>query len=436
MRAHRDRTRTPQAKREARRQREFELYELHQRERETMRAIGGQPEAERFSEIELESRIRDVLGDYRATSWEDLAQLGERYGVMVDRRGSDVRYAMLREREDGSFTAGRSDTRRGKGLGEGFQIEDVETAFVQNAERAAELERERAERSAHARSIARGDEQQPVDRVAQLRQQYPDEMAEEEARIRAELGDSAYTNLIAEGTLKARAEDPAFSTTLEDARQRRQQEAAEREATERAREGEAEAKTPSTTAVEEEPTPPFRSRLRGVQAKGKDSTKTQERIDGLAPIEEEYHDRAADADLEARLKQLGIAGAFIREYGEHLSPEFYDVLVDRSNARKRSNDAVTAGMEKHKRLPDLTGAERDAMRQQRDLDDAHGQDIRRLVDEGKYREALAAPRPTIVREDVVAEAAVRASVRPSSIDELRSDRASGSYSSQDEGLER
>jgi hypothetical protein len=76
------------------------------------------------------------------------------------------------------------------------------------------------------------------------------------------------------------------------------------------------------------------------------------------------------------------------------------------------------------------------MRQQRDLDDAHGQDIRRLVDEGKYREALAAPRPTIVREDVVAEAAVRASVRPSSIDELRSDRASGSYSSQDEGLER
>lgn len=431
MRAHRDETLTPEKKREQRRQREFELYELNERERENLRALGGYTvQPERFSEIVLESRIRDVLGDPRATSWEALSELGERYGVVIDRRGSDVRYAMLREREDGSIIAGRTDTRRGKGLGEGYRIEDVERAFVQNAEQTAERERRDAERSAHARAIARGDERQPTDRVSQLRLQYPDEMAEVEARVRAELEDTPYTDLLVEGALKVRADDPAFPASLEDIKQSRQQEAAEREA-------EVEANTSSTTVVEEEPTPRFRSRLRDVRYTG-DSEKIAARIKGLAPLEEEYRDKAADADLEVRLKQLGIAGAFIRDYGEHFSPEFYDVLVNRTNARKRSNEAVTAGVEKNKQLQGLTGTERDAMRQQRDLDDAHAKDMRRLIDEGKYAEALVVERPTIVREDVVAEKAVRASRRTSSIDELRSDRASASYSTrgQDQEMER
>ncbi|MFP3454435.1 hypothetical protein R0K30_22795, partial [Bacillus sp. SIMBA_154] len=82
---------------------------------------------ERFSEIVLESRIRETLNDPRVQSWDDAAEIGRENGVTIKRRGRDVSYGMMLAQSDGALAEpARAHTRRGgvkdsgKGLGDGY----------------------------------------------------------------------------------------------------------------------------------------------------------------------------------------------------------------------------------------------------------------------------------------------------------------------------
>ena len=76
--------------------------------------IGTTPPKERFSEIELEARIRRTLADPSMQSWEDTTATGREHGVPVARRGHNVGYGMMLMQPDGTLTEpSRAHTRRG-----------------------------------------------------------------------------------------------------------------------------------------------------------------------------------------------------------------------------------------------------------------------------------------------------------------------------------
>jgi len=214
-----------------------------------------------------------------------------------------------------------------------------------------------------------------ADKLAMLREQYPDEIAEVEAEIRSGFEDAnpatsdqlrEMQDQMVEHALETRTYRRDFEFDLESRRVGREQ----REAAERAREA--------------EPAPPFRSRLRGARAKGKDSVKTQERIDGLAPIEEEYRDNATDADLEARLKQLGVGQQILRDYSEHVSPAFLQVLRTREAARSEGDCLYDLGRTVKAVLPDLPENRREAAMRELDLLNGQLEDVRGLIADGDY----------------------------------------------------
>lgn len=125
-------------KREDRRMREFDRYQLREQEREAALDVGVAPPPERFSEIELEARVKTALADPRSRTWDELGDVGREHGVIIARRGSDVTYGMMLAQPDGSLAEpAPAHRRRGKGLGKDFRVAELEQCLERNAERAA-----------------------------------------------------------------------------------------------------------------------------------------------------------------------------------------------------------------------------------------------------------------------------------------------------------
>lgn len=140
------RQRTPQQKKtlemqaaQERAQREYERYLLNEQTRDAAADIDAPGPPEKFSEIELQGRVKETLADQRATNWQRLDEVGEERGVEVTRRGKDVSYGMMLADEDGVVQEPtRAHKRRGSRLGEGYRVEDVEQALERNRELAQE----------------------------------------------------------------------------------------------------------------------------------------------------------------------------------------------------------------------------------------------------------------------------------------------------------
>lgn len=94
---------------------------------------------------------------------------------------------------------------------------------------------------------------------------------------------------------------------------------------------------PSTVQQASEPAPaterqPWRSRLRGVEAKS-GAEKVQARIDGLADLEEAYKDRGMvpDAEFEQKVQALGgVNRQFLQHYSGYLDPQMHEQLEMRA----------------------------------------------------------------------------------------------------------
>lgn len=139
VRLHRDTSVTAAQARQSRRLREFDRYQFAERDRMIAADIGMAPPAERFSEIELEARVKEALSDSRFQSWEELSDIANEYRVTIAARGQDVSFGMMLAQPDGSLAEpARAHVRRGgrpdtnKGLGDGFRREAVEAAIERN----------------------------------------------------------------------------------------------------------------------------------------------------------------------------------------------------------------------------------------------------------------------------------------------------------------
>src|SRR5690606_33838064 len=142
----------------------------------------------------------------------------------------------------------RAHTRRGTSLGEGFRVADVEAAIERNVQLQHVAERRRNEE----------------DLAARLRTQ----IAEADSSMQSRLEDDAQAAL--DRIRNGRSADAPEEPTVDGPQ-------------------------PDPPGPELEPGT-FRSGLRGVKAKGKDSKKIRTRIDGMAQLEEDYHGRSPDAE--------------------------------------------------------------------------------------------------------------------------------------------
>lgn len=294
--------------REDKRQRELHRYELREQERDAARDIGAIPPPEKFSEIVLESRIRETLNDSRVQSWDDAAAIGPDNGVTINRRGKDVSYGLMLSRPDGTIAEpARAHTRRGgiegsgKGLGDGYQIADVNAAITRNAR----LQKDAELADAVQARIAHDD--------AELQPRFEADARTALERIRR--------GAVAEHEQQSgRADQPTVAADPE---------------------------VPIVDPREPEPAPepvPYRSGLRDVEAKGGSET-VQRRLDGMAQLEEDYHGALPDAEYEARLNAFGIGPHFLREYGEHLEPGTRRQLALRVQAKAARNAERQRGQE-------------------------------------------------------------------------------------------
>ncbi|MFP3397648.1 relaxase/mobilization nuclease domain-containing protein [Brevibacterium sp. SIMBA_078] len=322
--------------REDRRQREFHRYELREQEREATLGIGATPPPERFSEIVLESRIRETLNDPRVQSWDDAAEIGRENGVTIKRRGRDVSYGMMLAQSDGALAEpARAHTRRGgvkdsgKGLGDGYRVADVEAAIARNAQLQRAADRQREDQTIAASVKAR--------------------VARDDAAMQARFDADTHDAL-----------DRIQRGPVED-----QQKPVD--------------KVPETepVCVVPEPTEParpeparFRSGLRGVKSKD-GSEKIQQRIVGMAQLEEDYRGELPDAEYEARLNAFGIGPHFMRHYGEHLEPETRRQLTWRVQAKAASAAERQRGQEHAERGQRLR-EQYDHLRVDGERSDPHG----------------------------------------------------------------
>lgn len=128
--------------REDRKQREFQRYELNEQTRAAAADVGVAPPKEKFSEVELQARVRDSLDDRRSVGWTELSEVGRERGVEIKRRGKDVNYGMMLADSNGELQEpARAHRRRGKRLGEGYRVEDVEAALARNKQLAEQKRR-------------------------------------------------------------------------------------------------------------------------------------------------------------------------------------------------------------------------------------------------------------------------------------------------------
>lgn len=277
--------------RQERRLREFDRYRLNERDREIAAEIGMAPPKERFSEIELESRILRTLADPRLQSWEDAMAIGREHGVTLARRGQDVCYGMM------LMQPSRAHTRRGQRLGDGFRVADLEEAMKRNAE------------------LQRGSEvgQETEDHVQSLKDWLGSAEYEAEfERLRRERDQTEPDN--APQRYRTRPQSTT-KTTRE--------------------------KVSKQPPLSEGPPPSFKSRLReGRRAKISESM--QRRLDGLAALEEDCRDAGyqPDAAFVARIRASGGLGRpTLEKISPRLEPglrEQLELYVDKAEFKDHS----------------------------------------------------------------------------------------------------
>jgi len=284
--------------RQERRLREFDRYRLNERDRDIAAAIGTAPPKERFSEIELEARIRRTLADPRVQSWDDATAIGRENGVTVARRGQDVGYGMMLKKPDGSLAEpSRAHSRRGQRLGDGFRVADVEDAMERNAQ---------------------------LQRAALSQQE-----AQDSVRI---------------------LQDWLSSAEYEAEFERLWQEQ-EQATTDDAQDGNRTASAGSTSNPPQEPSPQeepesaarpaFRSRLREGR-RARISENMQRRLDELAALEEDYRETGfkPDAAFVARLRASGGLGrSTLEKISARLEPglrEQLELYVDKAELKDES----------------------------------------------------------------------------------------------------
>ena len=289
---------------EDRRRRELDRHQHREVDRAIAREVGIPEPRERFSELVLESRIRDAIADPRSTSWEALGEVGRTHGVTIERRGKDVTYGALLERGDGTVAEpARAHRRRGSRLGEGYRVADVEQVLQENSVRQSAPDWVDREVDAQLRALeaewAFREERQRItdaaryalaegDVASQPARDHPtDEMAVPELDESTATSESAGTDEL---------------VTVE---------------------------PPAAEQVEhsvEAPEQPWRSALRDVTAT---RPTTQRRVDVVAELEEEYRDRPTDAEFESRVNAVGVGQQFLSRYGAHLAPQMRATLEAR-----------------------------------------------------------------------------------------------------------
>lgn len=333
---------SPEQKKEAsaqsrqdRRQREFERHAQTERDRGLAIETGIAPPKQKFSEVELEARVRDALSDPRATSWEELSEVGPEHGVTVERRGKDVSYGMILADADGVLQEpARAHRRRGKSLGEGFRVEDVETSLERNAELVEQTRAPQPPRQSTVSDI----ERLYQDRIA------PDLAEHEEQARQQQLEQQAQTAHVSESE-----PEPAPAPRRRYRSAPQEQQAVDPEAQRPTVATEPEQPSVAAPAAQPVPAPveegTFLSGLRGVTAKN-GSEKIQQRIDTVAELEEDYRDRRPDKEFEDRLSSVGVGQQFMDHYGEHLGDQMRGTL----DARQESSSAQNEMFEDSKQL--------------------------------------------------------------------------------------
>ncbi|WP_119697606.1 relaxase/mobilization nuclease domain-containing protein [Microbacterium halotolerans] len=356
--------------REDRRQREYERYVLNEQQRDAAVAIGIEPEPERFSEVVLESRIREALEDPRATSWEALAEIAPEHGATITPRGRDVSYGMMLARPDGTIAApARAHIRRGgvegsgKGLGAGFRrsdVEDVMAAHRHSLDKHADPFAMDLNWIDEYQSQPREPKLVAIDRelkdIATRPTEYDDTIERMLAKRQspADARGAPARKPAADKSIPAAADAPrrnfdeqirAADDHIEHLRQRLAPDQPAPVLSDTARHNQnaaAERDDPTPIDDDEPDAPAFRSRLRGVKAT---TPRVQQRIDGVAQLEEDYQNRTPDAAFERRILDNddigGVNTQFLQQYGEHLSPELYETLTLRVEALMVRDDAFT-----------------------------------------------------------------------------------------------
>lgn len=355
-------TSTASQKRDAKRRRELIRYEQNEQDREIALELGITPPAEKFSEFELEGRIRKTLNDPRATSWESVVEIGRENLVTIDQRGKeDITYGMMLAQPDGTIAEpARSHRRRGgiegaksPGLGEGFRRGDVEKAIDGNVALQAETARSQAEadqRRADQQARLEREEEERQRLIAERLAERKTKSTETDTEINAEVADlQARFSKHGEAQQTSVAEQPEPEATTVQAADK----------AELADDGktvdEAGTESPVSEPTELEiAEPTFRSRLRDHRFRDE---KQSTQYEAAAQLEEDYRGRGPDAEFERRAKATHLFGPkFLERHSDELSPEFREVIEARAaQGKKRSSfyekhrelrkesDAISAG---------------------------------------------------------------------------------------------
>lgn len=314
VRLHRDTSTSAAQARESRRMREFDRYQFTERDRLIAADLGMAPPAERFSEVELEARVKEALSDPRFESWEELSDIAREYRVTITPRGQDVSFGMMLTQPDGTLAEpARAHVRRGgrpgtnKGLGDGFRREDVEAAIERNVrerEQGQQRPVEQQPSAMHLEHLRRVDELS-----AQRRARTVELQAASEAAWASAIGQSQQ---VPEPTQKLEpVQAPHDPRPLPYKRRRFV------------------APAPTAPAV---PTPAFRSEVRDLLA----TTDTlRRRLDGLAEFEERWREQLPDTPeeriaFEQQATEIGIGPRLLAHVNGHLDPELQERLTQRA----------------------------------------------------------------------------------------------------------
>lgn len=309
VRLHRDTSTSAAQARESRRLREFDRYQLTERDRMIATDIGAAPPVERFSEIELEARVKDALSDPRFRSWEELSEIAREYRVTITARGQDVSFGMMLTQPDGTFAEpARAHVRRGgrpgtnKGLGDGFRREDVEAAIERNVREHERAERIAVSKQPSARSL---EQQQRLDKAAARQRALIEQLQAESDRAWA-------------SATRASRPEPAPASVDEKAHAapygRRRF-------------------ISSRPAKPENPAAPFRSALWELSAP---TDTRRRRVHALAQFEERWRGRAPStsaerAAFEQEVTAIGIGPAILAHIAGYLDPELHALLITRAS---------------------------------------------------------------------------------------------------------